>query len=91
MTKGLDGLPQTAKIPRWRGVLVATKQFSFRISESAYDFIAREATLEGVTVAQYVRESAFARAWWEMGLRGEDPENVWGALQRARRETKLDK
>lgn len=60
------------------------KQFSFRISEQAYTFIENEAKLEGVSVAQYVRESALARAWFAIGIRGDIPQDVWDSLARGR-------
>lgn len=66
-----------------------TKQFSIRISETAYHFIALEAEREGVSVAQFVRESAYARVWWQIGLRGEDPGDISEALRAGRERTYL--
>ena len=67
------------------------KQFSFRISETAFEFIRQEAQHEGVSVAQFVRESAWARVWFQRGIRGDYPEGLDAGVQLARDETQLDR
>jgi hypothetical protein len=44
-----------------------------RISEDLWDLLAREAQLGGVSVSQYVREAALARAVASAAVRGEEP------------------
>jgi predicted HicB family RNase H-like nuclease len=62
-------------------------QLSVRMSDSLHALLKAEAEAEGVSLSQYLRESAFARAWASRALRGEIPDVYWEALKRAREET----
>ena len=59
------------------------RPITIRMSEHVWDLICEEADAEGVSVAQYVRESALARVWYVRGKREPKEPAAEEALQRA--------
>src|SRR5438034_5337169 len=51
----------------------AMKVTTLRLGSDLYDLLEREAELAGVSVSQYIREAALARAAAATGARGESP------------------
>jgi predicted DNA-binding protein len=61
------------------------KPRSVRFSDDVWEVIEYEASREGVSSAQYVRDAALARAFYALGERGEDPgRSVAEILERLR-------
>src|SRR4051812_13471516 len=46
------------------------KHTSIRLSDSLYEIVRREAEQAGVSAAQFIREAALARAYFQIGRRG---------------------
>lgn len=63
---------------------------SIRFSETMWQEIQAEATLEGVSASQFVREAAFARMWFARGRRGEQADKLEAFLMAARVEMHED-
>ena len=66
------------------------RHVTVRMSDAVHQLLTDEAAGEGVSLAQYMRESAFARAWASLALRGEIPAVYWEALRRGVEETRPD-
>lgn len=59
-------------------------RLTIRFSPRTHSVIKHEAEREGVTITQFVREAALARAYYAKGLRGERPPEGEQALEQAR-------
>lgn len=64
---------------------------SLRMGDDLWRLLEAEATRVGVSVSQYVREAALARACAAMGARGEDPLGLLGRLAGAAQATTTDR
>lgn len=67
----------------WKVSIV--RSFKVRMPESTFELIAREASAQGVSAAQYMREAALARVWFEHGIRHDETQTLArGILELAR-------
>jgi hypothetical protein len=63
---------------------VAMRKTTIRLGDGVYEVIAEEARREGVSMAQFIREAAFGRAWYARGRRGDPAQGAVDAMSALR-------